>query len=167
MKLAFRILVNLLVCLTIPVLLIAALSLCKVIFPLIVISGSMEPAISTGSLIFSSSVSTKDLHVGEIASFERSDGVLITHRIVSKESIAGTELYSVRMKGDANNNEDKNPYVQSKALKPMLVIPGLGSALNLVRYHQYEICALFGFGAGVFLLSRILHRMKSKRSDKS
>jgi signal peptidase I len=145
-------------------LLIAGLAFFKVVSPLIVISGSMEPEISVGSLIVSTNVKVKDLHVGDVASFKREDGVLVTHRIVSNEAVTGNEeLRTVRMKGDANNDEDQNSYIQSEALKPLFVVPGVGSALAAVGNHKYAIIALFSFGTGILLMIKMIRSTRSNR----
>lgn len=167
MKLALKILLNLMVFLAIPVMLIAGLALFKVISPLIVISGSMEPVIHVGSLVVSTKVQAKDLHPGDIASFKREDGVLVTHRIVSNEAVAGSsDLRSVKMKGDANKDADQNPYIQTDALKPLFVVPVAGSALAAIGNHKYEIFAALSFGTGIYLIFKMIRGMRPKRSSK-
>lgn len=66
--------------------------------PAVVVSGSMEPAIHTGSLIFIDKKKT-EADIGEIIAFEKG-GVFITHRIVGK-----TETGYIT-KGDANKAND-------------------------------------------------------------
>lgn len=164
MKLVVKILLNLLVILSIPMTLIGGLSFFKVVTPLIVVSGSMEPEISTGSLIVATSVKAKDLQVGEVASFKRDDGVLVTHRIISNEAFAGNdELRTVRMKGDANKDADQDPYIQSEALKPMVVIPSAGNGLAAIGNHKFELIALLSFGTGIFLTFKMISNMRSNR----
>jgi signal peptidase len=160
-KLAVKILLNLLVLLSIPMMLVAGLAAAKVVSPLIVISGSMEPEIGVGSLIVATSVKAKDLHVGDVASFKREDGVLVTHRITSNEKFEGSdELRTVRMKGDANNDADQDPYIQSDALKPLFVVPAVGSALAAVGNHKYELIALLSFGTGIFLVIKMIRSVR-------
>jgi signal peptidase len=145
-------------------LILTGLAAAKVVSPLIVISGSMEPTISVGSLILSTNVKAADLHAGDIASFEREDGVLVTHRVTSNEAVPGSEeLRAVKMKGDANNAEDQHPYIQAKALKPLFVVPAVGSALAAVGNHKYEILAVISFATGIYLIVKMIRGMKSDR----
>ena len=79
---------------------IAALLLCMVfqIKPAVVLSGSMEPEIHTGSLALID-LKDRDADAGDAIAF-RSGNVLVTHRIVREEGGAFVT------KGDANRKED-------------------------------------------------------------
>jgi signal peptidase I len=122
----------------------------------------MEPEIGVGSLILSTKVQAKDLHVGDVASFQREDGVLVTHRIISNEALSGNDqLRTVRMKGDANKDADQDPYIQSDALKPLFVVPAVGSALAAVGNHKFELIALLSFGTGIYLAIKMVRSIKS------
>lgn len=144
--------------------LVGGLAFTKVVSPLIVISGSMEPEISVGSLIISTKVNAKDLHIGDVASFKREDGVLVTHRIISNEASSGNDaLRTVRMKGDANKDADRDPYIQSDALKPLFVVPAVGSALATIGNHKYEIIALLCFGTGIYLIFKMIRSIKTNQ----
>lgn len=69
-----------------------------------VVSGSMEPEIPVGSLIFVAPVQPESVIEGEIIAFESGDSV-VTHRVVENKKLEG-ELIT---KGDANEGEDINP----------------------------------------------------------
>ena len=76
---------------------------------LVVLSGSMGPAISTGDLIFDNQVSAAGatrLRAGQIITFYDAPGstTVITHRIVKVVHEGGKVLYQT--KGDANNAPD-------------------------------------------------------------
>ena len=91
--------------------------------PVVVLSGSMEPAIKTGSLTF---IDTSDREVfkGDVISF-RSGGLLVTHRVVEITA----EGY--RTKGDNNEVADagivKDSSVEGKIL---FSVPGAGYFLK-------------------------------------
>lgn len=72
--------------------------------PYAIISGSMEPAYPTGSLVYAQPISGEDLQLGEVAAFWR-DGDVIVHRV---NSIDATEKEIVT-KGDANDDVDLRP----------------------------------------------------------
>ena len=71
------------------------------ITPYVVLSGSMEPTIDTGSLCFiNTHASFKNLKEKDIIAYKLSDGTLVTHRVIDiDESCAIT-------KGDNNNTDD-------------------------------------------------------------
>lgn len=72
-------------------------------------SGSMEPAIKTGSVVYSKPADAEDLEVGDIITYKppADSGVneLVTHRIHSIHPGAG-RAPAFRTKGDANESPD-------------------------------------------------------------
>ena len=78
-----HIIVNIL--LIIYILAVVPLSVCGFfgIHPYAVVSGSMEPAISTGTMVFSKETSFKNLKKGDVITFMISEDQTVTHRIVS------------------------------------------------------------------------------------
>ena len=76
-----------------------------------VMTGSMEPTISTNSLIVVKRVEAQELAVGDVITFYSRDPSLLgepnTHRIIRFEEEAGRQL--IITKGDANNVEDRYP----------------------------------------------------------
>lgn len=70
---------------------------------LVVLSGSMEPALATGDVVIESRISPLDAKVGDVVTFrdpERPDR-LITHRVRSVRARPGDVSFTT--KGDANN----------------------------------------------------------------
>ncbi|WP_297082439.1 signal peptidase I [uncultured Demequina sp.] len=115
--------------------------------PLIVVSGSMEPAIETGSLIISTPRDGSELAPGDVATLHSSitDG-LVTHRIVSVEPVG--DAWSVTMQGDANTVADPEPYlVTDAAWTPLWVLPSVGEFVADVSRRSVVIPALIGIGA--------------------
>lgn len=104
------------------------------IYPYIVLSGSMEPAISTGSLVF---VQTRELFIetGDVILYE-TDAGNVTHRVA--EYTAGQYI----TKGDANKTHDPAP-VKEEQIKGKVIfdIPGLGYGVLFLRTPQ-GICLL-------------------------
>lgn len=95
----------------------------------IVLSGSMEPAIKTGSVI--ATIPRAEYGVGDMVSFSgavESDAPT-THRIVSVEEGGGETLFVT--KGDANDNEDLQRVEEGEVLgKVFLTVPYVGYALH-------------------------------------
>lgn len=102
-------------------LVLAALALVFGLKPLIFTSGSMGPAIPTGSLALAVPVAAAEIAPGEVVSVVASDGTRITHRVVSADSAAGLVL-----KGDANAVADLQPFTGATADRVLFSIPGLG-----------------------------------------
>ncbi len=78
------------------------------IFPLIVLTDSMYPEISSGDLIICNSVEAEDVDEGDVISFfdpMGSGSAIVTHRVIEVVEEGG-EL-SFRTKGDNNNAEDQ------------------------------------------------------------
>lgn len=89
-----------------------------------VMSGSMEPTIGTGSLIFVKPLA--DYEVGDVVTRRTEDPkVTITHRIVSKEEINGQIAFET--KGDANDAPDGEKFTKAGIVgKSIVRIPWLG-----------------------------------------
>lgn len=69
-----------------------------------VVSGSMEPDIPVGSVIFVEPVEAGTVDEGDVIAF-RSEGSVIAHRVVRNRVVEGEFV----TKGDANQEEDINP----------------------------------------------------------
>lgn len=71
--------------------------------PYVVLSGSMEPTIETGSLCFiNKNIKYKSIKEKDIIAFKHKNGTLVTHRAV-KVTKSG-----ITTKGDSNKNTDGN-----------------------------------------------------------
>lgn len=69
-------------------------------------SGSMEPEIPTGSLVYTEDVEPAALQTGDVIVFASSaDGGFVTHRVVRNDM----DSEKVTTKGDANDVEDPMP----------------------------------------------------------
>ena len=86
-----------------------------------VLSGSMEPALPVGSLLFIHREETYE--IGAIVTYEEENGSLVTHRLISLENGEAVT------KGDANNTGD-TPFAASQIRGEVkAVLPGVGSVL--------------------------------------
>jgi len=96
-----------------------------------VMSGSMSPAIHTGSMIFVKPLN--DYAVGDIITRHTKDPkVTITHRIVSKEEIQGKIAFET--KGDANDAPDGEKFTAEGIVgKVFLSVPLLGYPVSYAK----------------------------------
>jgi len=130
-----------------------------------VLTPSMTPTISVGSVVFVKMVEPTELNEGDIITYSTStDGkIVVTHRI--SEVINDENGLRFITKGDANNVTDLNPVVASKVIgKVNLVIPYLG---NILVYMQSRIWLIvLGIVALMLIMEVIsrflIHRKKSK-----
>ena len=106
--------------------------------PLVVTSGSMEPAISTGDVALSRPVPAGELRVGDVASVISPDGVRVMHRVVDARSEG--EQYALTLKGDANRSADDMAYRASMADRVFLTIPRGGYVISAVTSRLGQLC---------------------------
>jgi signal peptidase len=121
--------------------------------PLVVVSGSMSPTISTGDLLFAVPLEPARLRVGDVATLPNpQSGRYVTHRVV-EISRDGSD-YLVRMQGDANGAADPEPYrVQASARvwHPVVTVPGAGAVFERVLRPVVVVPLLIGLLALVGL----------------
>ena len=101
----------------------------------VVLTGSMEPSIKTGSLILIKKVPDESLRIGDVITFRplNNSSVLLTHRIIDVDR----EMPSFITQGDANKTPD-NGYVYPDSIvgKVIVAIPKLGSFMNYLKTPQ-------------------------------
>lgn len=98
-------------------------------------TGSMEPVISRGSLVFV--VGEDEYNINDVVTYKSKDAnsndVLITHRITEIEATDNSELY-IHTKGDANNVEDLDPIKLDMIIgKVIFYIPLLGFIVSFAK----------------------------------
>lgn len=113
----------------------------------IVQSGSMEPELHVGALVYVSKVDTNELAAGDIITYRLSDGeTLSTHRIIEVVQENGAPAF--RTKGDANEFEDSNLVAsQSVVGKVRFSIPELGYFVTNIQQPPgtyYAFCVVAG-----------------------
>lgn len=128
-----------------------------------VISGSMEPEISVGSLIYVREMQPEDIEKKDIIAFYSSleDGGIITHRVVKNNVVSGT----FTTKGDANSDEDPTPVPYDNFIgKVTLTVPRVGKVLTIMTSFYGKAAA-----ACIILLGALLNMFApggSKQSKK-
>ncbi|MBR6792400.1 MAG: signal peptidase I [Ruminococcus sp.] len=103
--------------------------------PLIVLTGSMEPEISSGDLIIVKQIDSSEVKENDIIAFFDPDGngqSILTHRVVNITEEDGKTAFIT--KGDANNSEDRQPVPSDQLVGGyVLRIPGMG---NIAMFMQ-------------------------------
>jgi hypothetical protein len=96
----------------------------------------MAPKIPTGSLAMAQRTPTADIRIGDVISFETSQGIRITHRVARMATVNGNP--ALITKGDSNATEDVVPVVAPTVDREFLAVPGLGYVVNAVLQPQWS-----------------------------
>ena len=115
-----------------------------------VISGSMEPAIPTGSLVYIRETAPEELSEGEVIAFygTRDSASIITHRVVENRVVMG-ELIT---KGDANQTNDMNPVPYANVIGEVACyVPAAGKAAEVFTSMEGKLLAGGLIGAAILL----------------
>ena len=95
-----------------------------------VLSGSMEPAIHTGSIVVIKPV--ENYKIGDIITFGKTEKTPTTHRIYDIKVNAGNPIYTT--KGDANNAPDSREIPNSEVIgKILFSVPYAGFAIATAK----------------------------------
>lgn len=124
------------------------------IVPYIVLSGSMEPAISTGSIVLVDTTE-KDYRIGDIISYKIKDQI-VTHRIVKMD----TGIY--KTKGDSNEIEDSISLNESQIIgKVKGSIPRLGYLISYLKSKQIVLLLI-----AILFLSNLFDVLSENHTQK-
>lgn len=119
------------------------------IVPYVVLSGSMEPTIQTGSICFiNKHTDINDIKEKDIIAFKHNDGTLVTHRAVEI-----TES-GIKTKGDNNKDEDSNIVVKENFVgKNLFWIPKVGYVVRKLQSPKGVVilitCVVLLFTSGL------------------
>jgi signal peptidase len=105
-----------------------------------VISGSMEPAIPTGSLVYIEEMDPAEVEADEVIAFyaAKDSSSIITHRVVENRVVMGEFI----TKGDANETQDMNPASYDEFIgKVALSIPVVGRVAQIFTSYAGKIAA--------------------------
>lgn len=120
-----------------------------------VISGSMEPAISTGSLVYVKNILPQEAEAGDVIAYYggRDSNAIITHRVVENRVVMGQFI----TKGDANQTEDMNPVEYDNFIgRVEVIIPEIGVLAQILTSMEGKIVT-----GGVIGLAIVLHLLAS------
>lgn len=124
-----------------------------------VVSGSMEPAVTTGSLVYIKYVEPKEIVEGDVIAFYGSDadGSIITHRVVSNSSAMGEFI----TKGDANEDNDMNPVTYNQYMGKMVrSIPKIGGIVQTITggSGKAAVGCVIGLAIVLEIIAAVLNR---------
>ena len=119
----------------------------------VVLSGSMEPELSTGDLLLVAE--RESYNVGDVVVFQDRK-VAVTHRIISMDGD------TVITKGDANNTEDSPINLSQIKGQVILAIPFVGYIANILKN---PICTLCILALAIWLLERSFANEKQQNDE--
>ena len=121
-----------------------------------VLSGSMEPAYHTGSLIYVKEEDAFELETGDVITFMLNEDTVATHRIVEVvPDETDSSVIRFRTKGDANNVEDGSLVHYKNVIgTPVFTIPYLGYVASYIQKPPGMYVAV-AVGAFILMLSFI------------
>ena len=124
-----------------------------------VLTGSMEPAVRVGSIVYVKATEPALLETGDIIVFyDGRNEVPITHRIVENQTGEG----QVITKGDANDSNDIAPIPYSNIIgKVVLHLLFLGRLLTPLGTMMGKV-AMFLVILGGFLLCEVARRLRKE-----
>ncbi len=127
--------------------------------PYVVLSGSMEPTIKTGSLCFiNKHAKYETIKEKDIIAFKASGGTLVTHRVVSIDENGFVT------KGDNNKNQDGVSNRSQFVGKNVFWIPYVGYGIMLIQSTTGKI--IFGTFVVLLLLVGLLFGDDKKKDKK-
>lgn len=125
-----------------------------------VVSGSMEPAISVGSVVYVGEAAPEEIGDGDIIAFHK-NGSVVTHRVVRNRIVEGEYV----TKGDANEEADP-------------VTARYEDLIGRVEYHIPligKLLVLYGSGLGKFyvvcfaacgaMLNMLAGRLRARKKE--
>lgn len=131
-----------------------------------ILTGSMEPAIPVGSLVYVEPMQPADVQEGEVIAYHSLGGT-VTHRVVQNRLVEGEFV----TKGDANAQEDLNtiPYA-SMVGRVKYHVPFLGQFLVIYNSGLGKIYVICYAACGVLfnmLATRLRDRARERQRQQS
>ena len=125
-------------------------------------SGSMEPALKTGSIVYVTEEDPRAIYEGDIIVFNQ-NGMTVTHRVL-ENNLKAEEFIT---KGDANEEADPTPVRYGSLIGYVrFSIPYLGGFFVFFTSLKGKII-LFAILAASFVLMLVGSNLRSEKADKT
>ena len=126
-----------------------------------VVTGSMEPEIPVGSVLYVEYTEPEVLEEGEVIAFDNGEGV-IAHRVVENRRVAG----EITTKGDANADVDLYPVEYSAVIgRVVRHYPVLGALMDLYSSPVGKVYVVI-FAASGAMMNLIAGRIRTTRKER-
>lgn len=138
---------------------------------MIVISGSMEPTLPTGSLIIVTPCEYEDLQLNDIVTMQGS-GIYFTHRVVGKVDAVNNEIIDENdpryasgiwyTKGDNNMQNEGDGPINKEVIGKVYEEHCFTWVGEIVRYTKANWKLLIAFGVILIVFVEVISYLKSK-----
>ena len=112
----------------------------------IVVTNSMAPTYNVGDIVLVRSVSSNDIQVGDVITFNpaHSGDAYLTHRVTKKyDDYLMTGVTCLKTKGDNNKTEDSFLIEESRVIgKVRFGIPVMGYIIKFIQLKWYYVIGL-------------------------
>ena len=130
-----------------------------------VISGSMEPEIPVGRLVFIGEAQPPEVEAGDVIAYYGGpdSNAVITHRVVENRVIMGEFI----TKGDANEEQDRNPIDYGEFIgRVKYCVPKLGILAQMLTAFEGKVAAgcMIGLSVVLHLLAAVIEEYRNKRN---
>ena len=127
-----------------------------------VISGSMEPEIPVGSVVYVKQADPSTIQIGDVIAYQSESGVVI-HRVTTNRTSMGEMV----TKGDANNVEDFSPVPYDNVLgRVEMHLPFLGAFMSIYASVAGKVYLLLIAACGV-MLNLVAANMRQRRREEA
>jgi signal peptidase len=131
---------------------------------LVVLSGSMEPAMPVGGLAFVEPVSPGDVREGDVVTYPRPDrtNTLVSHRVISvSDQLGGPTIWT---RGDANPTPDPWAITDDAVVgRVRFTVPFLGSLTQDAR-HPTAFLVMVAVPGIILILTEVLRIITNLRA---
>lgn len=102
---------------------------------LVFATGSMAPTMPAGTAAIVERIDASTVKIGDVVTVPRPGQTLpVTHRVVSVSTVDGdTSARSLVLRGDANDADDREPYVVGQVERVLVAVPGAGRVIGVVQ----------------------------------
>jgi signal peptidase len=129
----------------------------------VVLSGSMEPAISAGDVVFVAPVEAAALATGDVITFDEGGDVPITHRVVGVSETEAGPVFET--KGDANEDPDPGVVRPEQVVgQVVFTIPYIGHVVTFAG-TTYGFAALVVVPLGLLAVLEIREYVAGRGGD--
>lgn len=92
-------------------------------------TGSMSPTIPAGAVAVVREIPASEVEVGDVVTIDRAGQLPVTHRVTSVQRAQDPDERVITMKGDANQQDDPQPYTVAKVRIVMFSVPGVARVI--------------------------------------
>lgn len=128
---------------------------------LTIISGSMEPEIPVGSLIFIEEVRPQDIEIGDVVTFSTSGEITVTHKVIGYE--LSQDALITHGVGNADGVNEITPF-KSVVGRVVFSVPVIGRVFLFISTSRGKVIAVT-FVVALYILSVIFETIGSDSSE--